>query len=389
MMRSGGRWVRVSLLIATAALAGCAEPEVTLVDPQMAFIDASAALRQASDDPDPVTRANAIEAIAQTTGATEGAIFEQGLDDPYPAVRFAAAMAIGETLYEPARDVLVRMARREREDRRAEPDKRVFCGVIYALHRLGDTSVTGELGPLLFDAEREVRCNAAMVMGGIAESSALPALRMRLGDEHDPTVQLQIVEAMAMLGDSASAALMESYTKTQFLEDRLVAISAMERVRSDRARVVLRSLLAEDQPPRVRVAAAGAMGRMGEASDQGRWICTRGAQAPKRVMRESRTVQGESSEMEMLSLQRLAAISLGWMKDQNAVGVLHPLLKSDDGPVRVAAAMSILRLLKARELAAESEIEIEPEPQTKASPQSQGEVERPEEPRLHTARAKE
>ena len=389
MMRHGGRWVRVSALIATAALWGCAEPEATRIDPQMAFIDASAALRQAADDPDPVTRANAIEAIAQTTGVTEGAIFEQGLDDPYPAVRFAAAMAIGDMLYEPARDLLVRMARREDEDRRAEPDKRVFCGVIYALHRLGDTSVTAQLGPLLFDAEKEVRSNAAMVMGGIAEPSALPALRMRLGDEHDPAVQLQIVEAMATLGDSGSAALMESYTKTQFLEDRLVAISAMERVRSGRAGAVLRGLLTEAQPPRVRVAAVGALGRMGETSDQGRWICTRAARNPKRFLRESRIVQGESSDVEILSLQRLAAISLGWMKDQNAIGVLHPLLKSDDGPVRVAAAMSILRLLKARELAAEAELEIEPEPQTQPSPQEQSEVETSEELRLHTAGPKE
>ncbi|MHC4294528.1 MAG: HEAT repeat domain-containing protein [Planctomycetota bacterium] len=349
MIRFDGNFSVVVIAVAGVSMfAGCAQRAPANIDPQMAYIDARSTMRQAADDVDPIVRANAIEAIAQTLGAKGGAVFRQGLDDSYPAVRFAAAMAVGDIRYAPARDLLLRMIRTKGEDARAEPDKRVFCAVVYALHRLGETGATAELGKLLFDPEKEVRSNAAMVMGKIGEPSAIEALRTQLAHEQEQTVQLQIVEAMATLGDSRSIILLESYTKTQFLEDRLVAISGMERIRSPASVPTLENLISEKQPPRVRVAAAGALAKLGKTNPMGHRICIQAAKDPHLVFRQSPAVETEVTDVEIFSLQRLAAISLGWMKDSSSVNVLHPLLNSADGGVRIAAAMSILRLCEGR-----------------------------------------
>jgi hypothetical protein len=44
-------------------------------------------------------------------------------------------------------------------------------------------------------------------------------------------------------------------------------------------------------------------------------------------------------------LQHLGALALGNMERQSAIDLLHPLLESSNGQVRVAAAMAILKLL--------------------------------------------
>jgi len=377
-------------MVIVTALGGCADPRTPeLVSPQRAYIDATTVLRQAADDPDPVTRANAIEGLSQTQGLDAGGIYKQALGDEYPTVRFAAAMAIGDVRYEPARDTLIGMAKREPESDQAEPDKRVFCAVIYALHRLGDTTFTSQLAELLSDQEKEVRADAAMVLGKLGEESATVPLSVQLEYEQDPSVQLQIVESLALLGDRQNALRLEAHTKTSYLEDRLVAIGAMQRVGSRRSVPVLRALLNRRQPPRVRVAAAGALARLGYIDQGGYEFSLRSAKRPRVVIKESFRDDREIFEVEALSLQRLAAMSLGWMRRQEARGALHSLLSSEDGPVRVAAAMSLLRLLKAYRpsgLAGKSPGKA-PIPTSRAT--SRPEVRTPAQLELHTAGGKD
>ena len=181
-MKKGSGFLSCAVLglIAVGVLSGCTKSKTPLVDRQKAYVDAQTKLKQAADDPDPVTRANAMEAISKTNGAKAGAVYKQALGDKYPAVRFAAAMAIGDVKYRGAIDTLRGMAKAEGLDTRAEPDKRVFSAVVYALERLGDSSHTSELGGLLFDDEKEVRANAAMIMGRLGEKSASVPLETRL-----------------------------------------------------------------------------------------------------------------------------------------------------------------------------------------------------------------
>jgi hypothetical protein len=183
-------------------------------------------------------------------------------------------------------------------------------------------------------------------MGKMQEPSAIGPLKTRLNDEQDPLVKLQIIESLALLGDAVSSLSLEAYTKkTLFMDERLVAIPAMARVRSNTAGPVLVELLqSRRQAPRVRVAAAGALGMLGQSNPTGYALCRAAVNDPRRVLDEA--YEGRpGSDLEVSSLQRLAAISLGWMGEQAAVADLHRLLNNPDGAIRAAAAMSILRLL--------------------------------------------
>ena len=337
-------------IIGVLCLAGCGpwpqlfqKEEKLMVDPARAYIDAQATLLQAAEDKDPVTRANAMEALAGTLGAEAGAVFVQALDEQNPLVRFAAAMAIGDSKYKPALDRLLTMAR----DKKGEPDKRVFCAVIYALHVLGNDEYAGQLGDLLFDSEREVRMDAAMAMGRMGEPTATGPLKTVLSGEQDEGVRLQIRESLARLGDEGSAQVMEAYTKGFYLDLRLAAIPALADIGTRRAAIALRSLTDERHPARIRVLAAGELARLGQGDPADYDLCMAALRNPKKVLDESNLRTKRLVDSDVDSLRRLAAIAVGWMGRDLAVNVLHPMLKSARGGDRVAAALSILRLLKA------------------------------------------
>lgn len=342
-MRCVAAWAAA---VGSLGLVGCTWPtEAVSVDPVRAWLDAKTMLLQAAEDRDATTQVNAIEALAGTMGQEGGAVFVQALSHENPAVRFAAALAIGDVRYRPALATLQKLA----EEKTGEPDRRTYCAVIYALCRLGDDSRAGDLGRLLFDREREVRMNAALAMGKLGEPSAIGPLNALLSTEQDEGVKIQLVESLALLGDSRSAEIIEAYTKGYFLDLRLVAIPALARAGSPRAAQVLTDLLEERHPTRVRVAAAGELARLGQPSQAGCELCIAAIRDPQRVLADAAKRSPRAADSDAASLRRLAAIALGWMAPyhREAAGELYPLLRSRDGGVRVASAMSLLRLLKA------------------------------------------
>ena len=307
------------------------------VHTQVVATDARSVILEGVRDADPTTRCHAVEALARTGGTEAGESLMEAMKDDNAAVRFAATMAVGDIAYTPAKAHLVAMAKS------AEADKRVFCAAMYALYRLHEEEYVGPLGTLLFDAEPEVRADAAMAMGKIGERSALVPLATRLADEQEPAVRLQIVEALASLGDKRSMGLLEAYTKTSYLDERLVAIAAVARLPTAQTRAVLRGLLGKKHPPRVRVAAAGGLARLGQVDEGGYGLCLRSITRPDAVLGEYYGRQQQVRATDIASLQQLAAQSLGWMRRAEAAGVLRTLLANRNGAVRIAAAMALLR----------------------------------------------
>jgi len=331
--------------VGAACLAGCVQnqPERIAIDPGKAYIDAKAVLLQAAEDEDPATRSHALEALAGTLGDKAGAVYLQALDDEMPAVRFAAALAIGDVRYKPAMPKLLELAKVKVGER----DKRVYCAVIYALYRLGNDAYAGELGTLLFDSEREVRMDAALVMGKMGEPSAIGPLRTAAANEQDDGVKLQLTESLALLGDTRSAEVIEAYTKGYFLDLRLAAIPALGRIGSSRALRALQQLCHERHPARVRVSAAGELARLGRVDDAAYKVCIAAIRDPKKVLADASDASKRAADQDAASLKRLAALAAGWMKREAAANDLHPMLRSADGGQRVAAALSVVRLLKA------------------------------------------
>jgi hypothetical protein len=230
------------------------------------------------------------------------------------------------------------------EDKQAEPDRRVYCAVIYALHRLGNDQYTPALGELLFDPEAEVRASAAMAMGKMGEPSAVGPLKALLSDEQEDMVKLQVRESLAILGDTRSQHLLEAFTKRYFLDLRLASVSALLQAGSPRAGVVLKQMFAREKSPRAKAAAAGALAQLGHIDEEAYGFCLRAVDSPRQVLREAFGPGREIADVEVASLQQLAALSLGDMRKDMAVSALHPLLESPNGTVRVAAALSILKL---------------------------------------------
>ena len=310
-----------------------------------AWTSAWDALQRASQDQSATVRWMAIEALAQTVGSQGGEVYVRGLSDAAPSVRASAAMAVGDIGYTGAKTTLKAMA--EARGRRFwESDRRTYCAVIYSLHRLGDNTHVQDLGKLLWDKESEVRATAALVMGKMGEPSAVGPLKMLLNDEEDPMVQIQAVESLALLGDERARSMLEAYTKTRFIDEQILAIQAMARAKGPRAIYVIRRQMADKHPPRARVVAAGALGRLGEFSLSGYNLCIDSVRKPESVLKWSfgRTLQ--DVEEHAKSLRQLAATALGWVGRDGAVDYLYPLLQNEDGRIRVAAAMSILRLLR-------------------------------------------
>ena len=133
----------------------------------------------------------------------------------------------------------------------------------------------------------------------------------------------------------------------------------------------------------VRVAAAGGLAKLGQVTSDGYEMCMDAAEEPRDVLRAAFGAGREITPVEVFSLQRLAAMSLGSMEEPLAVDVLHPLLGSADGGVRIASAMGILRILSMYCSLGDELVAAGPsEPPAQAAGDSR-------QPRLHTAGGKD
>ena len=351
-MSSLGLWKRLSNLTAVLCLAGVGgctlfapPPPVMKADPVKAAIDARHVLLSAVDDKDEFTRAEAIEALGQTLGADVGNTFIQALQDPSPVVRFAAAIVVGDLKYSSAKPELMRMTQGPPD---GERDKRVFAGAVYALYRMGNTDHTRDLGTLLFDPEWEVRANVALVMGKMGNAHAMEPLKALRSTERTPGVQIQVKDSLAMLGDPGSIESLEGYARSSiYVDERIPAIQALAKVRDRQAVYLLRGMVQPAEPVLIRLVTAGALAQLGYYSQEGFDFCLRTVQDPVVVLTESTGGKVAVSAEDAAKAEQLAAISLGFMGNTAAVDSLQLVLRSADGPARVAAAKSILTILAA------------------------------------------
>lgn len=376
------RIVMLFLFAACAAASGCGSFDRRVeIDPVAARIDARTTLLQMADDSDPQIRSNALEAMAAVMSSDRQAVGRilQALGDDSPWIQFAAAMAVGDMVLTEAKPTLLEMARKQ------GPDKRVYGAVIYALYALDDSSHASDLVRLLKHREPQVRANAAMVIGRMGEPSGIDLLKRRLPDEEPLSqwnVMVNIHEALASLGDRPSALRLERFIRERDMQVRLAAIEAYPRCAPDRARIVLLDMINSREPPLVRIAAAGSLAKLGQVYSSTYRLCIKAAQNPGSLASEVQADLGEADNMQAVTLQRLAAISLGYMGRVEAVEVLQGLLESPHKSVRVAAAMSIMRLLP-------QQIMVQPSAEpTQPGPQPAGEQVDPM-AELHSAGAKD
>ena len=371
------RGVGFCVLIAVL-IVGCHSREKVRIDPVRAYNDARITLHQAAEDPDPKVRMKALEALAAAEGSAGGAIMLQSLRDDQAPVRFAAAMAIGDVRYGPAKPALLKMIKD------TDDYPKLKCAIIYALHRLGDDSCTGQLGGMIQHKDKWVRATAAMVMGRMGEPSAKAPLKSLQRTDRDPVVQLQVVEALAQLGDERSLALLEAFTKSQFMEDRIIAVQSLGRLPNARSVFILSRLLKEkNQEPAVRIAAAGSLARMGEQVKTD--LPLKAVADPDKVLRKFRGKDASIPSKEVSGLRVIAILALEYVPDPAAADTLEPFLHSPEGAVRVATARALIRLLRAYKPSADPPDQAKTTEPDKEEKQSKPAVK----PRMHSAGGKD
>ncbi len=382
MMRSNLTCGACVLAAFAAFVGGCRRGHTAMqIDPAQAYVDARSTLLQMVDDRDARARTHALEALAATEGASVGAAFKEALKDDRLPVLSAAAMAVGKTRYVPAKERLLELA--ERPDVPAK----LKCALIYALHRLGDDRHTSELASLLRDPEDKwVRAEAVKIMGLMSEPSAIGPLKSLQDDEHEVVVRLQVFEALALLDgdDERSLGMLEAYSKSQFMEDKIIAIEALGKLRHRRAIMVLRRLVDDrGQDVIVRVAAAGSLAQLGDV--RGYAMTLRAAVDPEAELKRARGRTAPIQPDEVAILQTRAVMALAHMGDLAAVDHLHPLLHSSDPAIRAVSAQTILRLL--RSYRPKEQAGAKPKP--KVAPKAPEKKKQPPRPRLHTSGAKD
>ncbi len=336
-----------ALAMAAVCICGCpAVEEVPQTPLDMAYIDARSALLRAAESQQAQARAYALEALADTEGLRAGALLADTLiDTDRLPLASTAAFGIGKIKYGPAKPWLLAMA----NDPKARP--RLMCAIIYALHRLGNDEHTGKLGSPQYigSPNKWVRAETAKVMGMMGDKSAMGPLRGLAEVETKIEVRLQVAEALALLGDEASVSILEGFTKSWYMEDKLISIGALGKIKDRISLRVLKGVMhnRKRQDPIVRLAAAGSLAKRGDTS--GYKLALSAGLEPERMLRDAPTRQGvRITAPEYVMLQTHGAMALGHMGKLVAVDYLYPLLKHDSGKVRVAAAWAILRLLRGR-----------------------------------------
>lgn len=266
------------------------------------------------DSASPAIRAAAVESAGQLPKAVAAKLLREAIADRSPAVRFTACIVIGNRQLHGFKSQLIELY--------SHSGPTVQSGVIYALARVGDQQYVGRLAILLHSKDPTARANAAMVLGRLADPSAIGLLRT---DSADPihAVRLAVTSALARLGYHRAISSIIALSYSRYAIDHLAALNTSRSLETPLAANVLLNGLHDPLPAGQLIAARG-LGQRG--SEQGEKIArhyARSSNADYRV---------------------LAALALGWIPDGNNAHRLVHMLHDPSEKVRIAAAAGLLHL---------------------------------------------
>ena len=334
--------------------AGYHRAEPTPIDAALRA-DAAQHLVAALRSPDELVRAHALESLADIGQPAAGqpaagqpaagqpaagqpdaglpdaaALVVPLLTDPSLLVRKAAAITAGRLRLAAAHDTLVRLVTGTAPAAAdaANVDRSLYTlqarmAQIFALHRLGDTRYSHELEQAAIDPRPQVRGDTALLLGLIGNTSAEPILFQMMKKDRASNVRLQAAEALWRLGDARGEDTLVQGTVSSYASDRMIALTALAEPHN---RAVLRNVygLLTDEYPEVALVAARAAGELG--NDAGIGVAEAGARSTDPMQRA------------------LAALALGAIGRADSQPILAKLLGDDQPDVRLTAATAILQI---------------------------------------------
>ena len=247
-------------------------------------------LASAAQDGDPIVRTNAIGALATLRNAEALPVLIRALDDPNASVRRQAARALGELNDAGAADELLRALK--------DPDPDVVAAAVNALVNLKDERTPTALVRLLCtDSDRLARAALqGLEKSGYGKSVAELLQQSRMPGT-DPVTKMIAVAWLGLIGDTAA------------LPDLITALG--------------------HRAVPVRIAAARALGRLGDTSAVGYLV---------------ELAEGERDAQGLIAVIN----ALGELGEPSTAWVLRRLADSEDVDVRIQAERALLRIGRAR-----------------------------------------
>lgn len=284
-------------------------------------------------DPNPLVRANAIEALAPAPGRLV-AILPDALVDQNEAVRSVAAMLVGR--------LAIKDLAGEIRPLMNDGSPYVRAAAIYALERCGvDVDLSPLAWLLLNDPSPRVRAHVGYILGELGESSATPLLREAVGaampradQSQIRLLHLQLAEAMIKLGDDAQLETVRAalyVARPEDLESTALAVQIIGEVKDRGAIDHLKYLAAyrnergQFMPAEVRLAVGGSLAAMG--------------------IREGGFLADEYAENPIAALRAQAAFVYGQTAQPGALEAISRLMQDPEPLVRLAAAAAVLQAL--------------------------------------------
>lgn len=288
---------------------------------------------EATASESPLLRANGLEALQPLPTRAEP-VARAALADANLGVRYTAAMTIGRLrLCESAPMVRPLLN---------DPEPAVRAGAILALQRCGATVDPSPLADLLFSSDPKKRSIGAFVLGEMGDKSAVPMLRAAAKETggaglpvEQRLLQLQIAEAMAKLGEADALQAVRAALYPGADEEYEIAVLAAQILGELKDRAAVRELVTRideradgtfTTPPELRLAAAGALAKMGYRD--GAYVaeqCAVSASAPIRAQ---------------------AAYVFGETVGAEGLARLEAMLGDQDPQVQLASAAAIIKVVE-------------------------------------------
>ena len=331
------RWALT--VVALLLLSGCVQPQLrgalTPVDAARFRADAVRFLQESALGDEPALRMNAIEALADVAPVEGLQSIEMNLENEYAGASFAAMMALG-TLRE--KEFLDRIRTRSEH-----PDPNVRIAALYALHRMGDQKRTGELGNYLLNhRDAHVRANAALAIGRLGEPSSTRLLNRALKRERKDLPRLQILEALAIMGDRYATEQLIFLGRSAYPDQATLAIGFLANAKSPDADELFRDRLSPSKTfPEIGLAAARGLGVLGDEGGLDLALCYLAFEA------RGLAAGGEPPEQQTARVRGLAALALEAIGNPEALKALHTAfrLPGQSAYVRLAVARAAIRII--------------------------------------------
>lgn len=330
------------LFVFPIALAGtgCAKPlRSTLPDSEYPALRQSAIrfLVDAAESDDPVLRMQAIEAFQEVAPAEGEAVLLKSADNAYAGVSFAALMALGTIRDARAMEII--------RTRAEDHDVSVRIAALFAMHRLGDKRRTGELSDFLLNhPDARVRANAALAIGRLAEPQSTRLLRTALRRERKDAVKMQILEALAMLGDTHGIERLRFFGHSAVPDQSALALMLLANAQTHEAEELFRYRLDVADHPEIKLQAARGLGRLGYDDGLDLALAYLSFNSPDTGRRN------DPPEQQIIRVRALAALALEAIGSPESMAALKAAFELPGQPARanVAVARALIRIIDRR-----------------------------------------